>query len=297
MLRSMTGYGEAHAKGEGFELQVEVKSVNNRFLKVSVKLPEEIAYLQSEIEDVIRRQIERGSIFVTIWLSITSADYLNEIDEALLRKYLDKLRKIGKSLGLSGTAGEIALRDLLLLPGVVENDEHRLLGREQALPVAQKGLEAAVKKLVAMRDREGRNLERHFRSRSKYLRSVLEAIARLAPQAIQEYHARLEQRVNQLLANHELRVTPQDLIKEVAILAERSDITEEIDRMASHLEQLEGALDAKEPVGRKLEFLIQEMFREANTMASKSPSPQMNKFLVDMKAEVDRLKEQIQNVE
>lgn len=294
MLRSMTGYGEAHTRSDGFELQVEVKSVNNRFLKVSVKLPEEIAYLQSEVEEEVRKHIERGSIYVTAWLSITSPDYLNEIDESLIERYLNKLRKISKKLGLDAP---VQLKDLLALPGVVENDDHLLIGREHALPVLRTGTEAATKKLIAMRVREGKNLERHFRARAKYLRSLLKEISALAPQAVQDYHARLEQRVNQLLANHDLRVAPQDLIKEVAILAERSDITEEIDRMASHLDQFEEALGAAEPVGRKLEFLIQEMFREANTMASKSPSPQMNKFLVDMKAEVDRLKEQIQNVE
>ena len=290
----MTGYGEVRISGGGFELTIETKSVNNRFLKVSSKLSEEISYLQNELEEEVRRHIERGSIFITVYFRPTRFTDLYEIDEAVLRKYLRKLRGLRRALGNSE---EILLKDLLLLPGVIHSEENVVLGKKVVLPVALKGLQKALADMIAMRDREGRNLQRHFRARGKFLRRLLVQVASRAPQAVEEYQRRLGERVNRLLADRDIALSPQDLLKEVAILAERSDTTEEVERMQSHLDQFEESLSAKEPVGRKLEFLIQEMFRESNTMASKSTSPELSRYLVEIKAEVDRLKEQIQNVE
>ena len=151
--------------------------------------------------------------------------------------------------------------------------------------------------MIVMREKEGKNLHRHFKARGKFLQKLLAQVAKHAPDSVQSYQDRLLERVNRLLAEREVALNQQDLLREVAIIAERSDITEEIERMQSHLAQFEESLEANEPVGRKLEFLIQEMFRESNTMTSKCISPELSRNLVDIKAEVDRLKEQIQNVE
>jgi len=294
LLRSMTGYGEAHVPGDGFELTIEIKSVNNRFLKVSSKLSEEITHLQNEVEEEVRRLVDRGSIFLIIIFRPTRFTDLYEIDEGVLRKYLTSLRRLRKDLN---DREEVLLKDILLLPGVVRAQEDVLLGKGAVLPATLRGVREATEKMIAMRETEGQNLEKDFRSRSKLLRGLLADVAACAPKGILDYQVRMHERINRLLAGREMPVLPQDIVKEVAIIAERSDITEELDRMASHLDQFEECLKAQEPIGRKLEFLIQEMFRESNTMASKSISSELSRHLVEIKSEVDRLKEQIQNLE
>src|SRR5213594_827831 len=217
----MTGYGEARTAGDGFELAVELKSLNNRFLKVASKLSDEVSYLQNDIEEEVRRHVERGSIFVTIYFRPTRFTDLYEIDEQVLRKYLSRLKRLR---GVLGDGAEIPLRDLLLLPGVVHSEENVLLGKQVVLPAALRGLRAALKDMVAMRAREGRNLERDFHARAKNLRRLLRSVADHAPQAVADYQKRLGERVNRLLADRDLALSPQDLAKEAAILAERSDI-------------------------------------------------------------------------
>lgn len=294
MLRSMTGYGNARISGDGFELTIEVKSVNNRFLKISSKLSEEIIILQNDLEEEVRELIDRGSIFLVVIFRATRLTDLFDIDEQVLRKYMERLRKLKTRMG---KGQEIGLKDLLLLPGVVRSEDSFVHGKETVLPVAVQGVKKAVRAMIAMREQEGKNLLREFRTRAKLLRDLLSQIEVFAPRVIEDYRERLRERVNRILVGHDVEVPAQDLLKEVAIMAERSDITEEIDRMRSHLDQFAECLDAREPVGRKLEFLVQEMFREANTMASKSISATLSRNLVEMKAEVDRLKEQVQNLE
>jgi uncharacterized protein (TIGR00255 family) len=294
LLRSMTGYGNARISGDGFELTIEVKSVNNRFLKISSKLSEEIIILQNDLEEEVRELIDRGSIFLVVIFRATRLTDLFDIDEQVLRKYMERLRKLKTRMG---KGQEIGLKDLLLLPGVVRSEDSFVHGKETVLPVAVQGVKKAVRAMIAMREQEGKNLLREFRTRAKLLRDLLSQIEVFAPRVIEDYRERLRERVNRILVGHDVEVPAQDLLKEVAIMAERSDITEEIDRMRSHLDQFAECLDAREPVGRKLEFLVQEMFREANTMASKSISATLSRNLVEMKAEVDRLKEQVQNLE
>ncbi len=294
MLRSMTGYGAVRLAGEGFELSVEVRGINNRFFKITSKISEEVSFLQSEMEEEVRRQVERGSINLVLRFQPTRFTDLYEIDEDVLRKYVGRIRKLRRTFG----AGmDLQPRDFLLLPGVIRSEESVVLGKEVVLPVALRGLRRALAALHRMREREGRNLLKGFRGRARLLRRLLEKVAAEAPGALKDYQDRLQSRVDRLLADKELALSPHDLLKEIAILAERSDITEEIERLRSHFDQFDETLDAEIPVGRKLEFLIQEMLREANTMASKSISADLNRYLVEIKAEVDRFKEQIQNVE
>lgn len=290
----MTGYGEVRRSGDGFELTIEVRSVNNRFLKISSKVSEEITHLQNELEEEIHRHVERGSIYLIVIFRATRFTDLYEIDEALLRKYWTRLRKFRRDFAKDQ---EILLKDLLLLPGVVRGEENQIQEKEAILPVARKGVRDAVKVMIAMREREGVNLEREFRSGEKRLRQLLRKVAEGQPGALLDYQKKLEERVGRLLSNREMVLSPQDLLREVAILAERADISEELARLTSHLDQFAESLEAREPVGRKLDFLVQEMFRESNTMASKSISPDMSRHIVEIKTEVDRLKEQIQNIE
>ena len=294
MLKSMTGYGQATMEGNGFVLSIEVKSVNNRFLKIAGKIAEEVAYLQNELEEQIRKVVVRGSITFTLHFEPTRYDNLYEIDEGVLKKYLQSLNRIKADLKLDE---EIHLKDLLLLPGVIHTEEALILGKDEVLPVALRSMDMALQDLIEMRGREGAALTEEFRKRSTFLRQLLDKVKKEVPLALEEYHTKLEDRVNQLLKDRGVKLRPEDLLPEVAILAERSDITEEIARFDSHLEQFSSTIDSTQPCGRKLEFIVQELFRESNTMGAKSSNTVLNRSIVEIKAEVDRLKEQVVNVE
>src|SRR5262245_19331145 len=173
MLRSMTGFGEATAEGRAFVLSLELKSVNNRFLKVSIKVPDEVAYLQNELEERIRQSLLRGSVYLTVHFTPTRYEELYDIDEGVLKKYLSTLRDLSSRMNLKE---EIRLKDLLPLPGVIHTEQALVLGKEEVLPVAVKALEQAMEKLLRMRTTEGARLEQEFRERSQVLRSLLEKV-------------------------------------------------------------------------------------------------------------------------
>lgn len=295
MLRSMTGHGEARADGPGFEIHVDVRSVNNRYLRIVTKLPEEIVHLQAELEEVVRVQINRGTVFVSVRFRPTRRSDFYSLDEEILKSYYTRLNVLASELQSRET---ITLKDLLLVPGVIQTDEGATPEQEETVvALAKRALATALESVNAMRAREGGNLEKEFRERWRVLGLCLDRIGELAPEAMVEYRKRLEERIAQLLSGHDITLDSDDLVKEVAIMAERSDISEEIARMRSHLDQFQEALDSEGAVGRKLEFIVQEMFREANTMGSKSIHPALNRMLVDFKTDLDRLKEQAQNIE
>lgn len=293
MLISMTGHGESRREGDGFEIHVEVRAVNNRFLRVVTKISDELAGLQATIEELVRKKAHRGTVFVTIRLNPTRRSGFYHVDEEVLRSYHERLNVLSEELDGDRT---ISIRDLLLLPGAMQTEDsladHPEFGR-----LTREALAESLDQLNTMRKTEGEHLETEFHERTAFLGKALKRITDLASVAVNEYQQRLEERVRQLLAKHEITLNPEDIIKEVAILSDRSDISEEISRMASHLKQFEESLSANDPIGRKLEFLLQEMFREANTMASKSIHTEMNRILVEYRSELDRLKEQVQNVE
>ena len=294
MLRSMTGYGEASTETPEFVLGVEVKTVNNRFLKLSSKIPEEVAYLQARLEEVIRRRLVRGSVFFVIRFEPLHPEDLYEIDEPLVEKYFRTLAKLSEKLG---AAQEIRLAELCQLPGAVRTEEALVLGRDKVEPVAYETLDAALDRVVAMRECERGNLREELESRAKRLMELLAEVRATAPKAVEEHFERLDQKIRRLLGDQQAALTAEDVLKEAAILAERSDISEEIARMDSHLQQFGATLNSGGPVGRKLEFIVQEMFRESNTMGAKAPNSGLNQSVVEMKAEVDRLKEQVLNIE
>ncbi|MBN1442188.1 MAG: YicC family protein [Planctomycetes bacterium] len=290
----MTGYGEAAAEAERFLLSAEIKSVNNRFLKIASKIPEEISWVQNELEDRVRKRLLRGSVFFTVRFEPRQTADLYEIDRSVLEKYLDSLRSLSQELSPSES---IEIKDVLLLPGVVNSEEALRLGKQEVLPVAIDVMDRAIEDLLSMRRLEGQNLEVDLRARCVRMRDLLQDVRKAAPRAIEEYQQKLDQRVRQLLGDQQAVLGPEDILKEVAILAERSDISEEIARMDSHLQQFSDALDSQQPVGRRLEFILQEMFRESNTMGAKATSAELALSVVELKSEVDRVKEQVLNIE
>lgn len=295
MLKSMTGYGEAATEREAFSLSVEVRSVNQRFLKVTSKTPEEISSIQTDLEAVIRQRIDRGAVHFTVRFEPRSAADLYEIDEELLRKYVTQVEHLQREI--DRVDDRIGLRDLLLLPGVVRTQETLRLGRDDLRPAAVEAMEEAVGQVVEMREAEGQSLDADLRARHGNLTSLLARVQEVAPRAVEDLHAKIDQRLQQLLGEHRKSLTHEDVVKEVALLAERSDIAEEVSRMDSHLRQFREALDQKGPVGRKLEFIVQEMLRESNTMGAKAGNGELSLLIVEMKADIDRMREQVANVE
>jgi uncharacterized protein (TIGR00255 family) len=293
MIMSMTGFGDASAERNGTHYSVEIRSLNNRFFKPVIKLPENLQGLEPEIETILRQRLVRGSITYILKMRLDSAEAAYHINTKALEAYLQQLQQIR---GLNGMV-QIDLASLLQLPGVCQEprDESDEIARHG--DVIRQLTAQAIDKLEAMRRREGQSLFDDLMRHTKLIAENLSEIARRAPSVIEDYHKRLSQRVNLLLSTAELKVNEVELIKEVAVFAERADICEEIQRLRHHLEAFEHASRFGEHAGRKLDFITQEMLREANTIASKANDAQIARYIVEIKGAIDRLKEQVQNVE
>ncbi len=295
MIVSMTGFGDASLEREGTHNAIEVRSLNNRFFKSTIKLPDSVSGLEPELESMLREKLGRGSITFILKMRSNTADAAYRINTDALNAYIAQLQGIKVSNGHSSPV--LDLGALLQLPGVCQEprDEHDEL--ERHTPVIRELSAKAIEKLSAMRKREGESLFADLMKHSTVIKTSLAEIAKRAPFVIDDYHKRLSQRVNQLLSKAELQVNQQDLLKEVAVFAERADISEEIQRLTTHLEAFESACRTGEHAGRKLDFITQEMLREANTIASKANDATIAKHIVEIKGAIDRLKEQVQNAE
>ncbi len=296
MILSMTGYGEAYHEEEGVSHALEIRSLNNRYLKTSIKLPDHLQFLETEVERLLRDRLGRGSITFVLRVRNTNAEASYEINAAALRSYIEQLSAVGASAANDGGVS-IELGALLDLPGVCQPRVANDAAKEQWWRVVRSLTEEAIEQLVAMRRNEGQALREDLLKHVADLRERVELIRARSPEVIKLYHTRLRQRVDALLSEAELDLGKQDLAKEVAVFAERCDISEEIARLVSHLDQFTTLCDSKELAGRKLDFLSQEMLREANTIASKANDTEIARQVVEVKALIDRLKEQVQNVE
>jgi uncharacterized protein (TIGR00255 family) len=293
MIVSMTGFGDATAERDGTHYSVEIRSLNNRFFKPIIKLPEAISGLEPELESMLRESLGRGSITYILKMRSDSAEAAYHINTQALKAYLEQLREVK---GLHDFV-QIDLAGLMQLPGVCQEprDETDEIARHG--PVVRELTTKAIVKLDAMRRREGEGLFAELMKHVNVIASSLKEIGTRAPHVIEDYHRRLSQRVNQLMAKAELHVDQADLIKEVAVFAERADIAEEIQRLTSHLDAFEQACRTGEHAGRKLDFIAQEMLREANTIGSKANDATIARHIVEIKGAIDRVKEQVQNVE
>jgi len=294
MINSMTGYGEAQGERDGISYAVTIKTVNNRYLKTAVKLPELAAFLEEDIDKLLRKNLSRGTVNYVLRLKEAPADVLFDIDEAALRAVMEKLNRIGSSAEIEGM---IELGNLLNLPGVIRPaspDEDQIEHiREVILRISQEALD----KLKQMRAVEGEFLAADLAKRCNAIENDLEQINMRSAIVLQRYTEKLKKRVNELLANAELKLDEESLAREVAIFADRSDISEEVARLDSHLKQFAQSCQANDQAGRRLDFISQEMLREANTIASKASDTEITSFVVDIKCQIDRIKEQVQNIE
>jgi uncharacterized protein (TIGR00255 family) len=293
MIVSMTGFGDASAERDGTHYAVEIRALNNRFFKSIIKLPDTVSGLEPEIETLLREGLGRGSITFILKMRSNSAEAAYHINIEALTAYLAQLQQVR---GLEKMV-QIDLASLVQLPGVCQEPRDESDEIERHGQTIRRLTSDAIAKLTAMRQREGQSLMSDLLKHSSHIASNLAEIQKRAPSVIDDYHRKLTQRVNQLLSKAEFQVNQQDLLKEIAVFAERADISEEIQRLTSHLEAFEHACRTDEHAGRKLDFIAQEMLREANTIASKANDAAIARHIVEIKGAIDRLKEQVQNVE
>ena len=300
----MTGYGSASAESDGVQFTLELRSLNNRYLKVSSRLPDEIAGLEAPLETQIRQAVGRGTFSLNLKIKVADAAATSDINDQALLTYLDHLETVRNKVGDESV--QIDLTQLLALPGVLQpsNDADALLAKARA--TAPRLLDEALARLIDMRTTEGQALAADLLHQQEQLRVQVGLIRDRAPVVLDEYHQKLTLRVGELTARAKLKVDESDLIREVAIFADRSDISEEISRLTGHLDQFchiiretpaASGPAAAEPAGRTLDFIAQEMLREANTIGSKSNDAAISRAVVEMKSRIDRIKEQVQNVE
>jgi uncharacterized protein (TIGR00255 family) len=292
----MTGYGEAHFQSDRITVAVELRALNNRYLKVTLRAAEPHNLLEPEFEKVIRRTIRRGTIQVHLRIDRQFAAQDYKINMAALRSYVDQLRGLGGELGLADH-GESLLGQILTLPGVVPEPGDTASHLEDDWPLLEPVLNEAVAKLQMMRQEEGRAMAQEFVQQRNQIADHLEQIRQLAPTVAENFRDRLHERVRSLLAEHDVQIDRSDIIKEVSIFAERSDIAEEVTRLGSHLDQFKDMLKEADSPGRKLEFLTQEMFRETNTIGSKASDVAISRHVVEIKGILERMRELVQNVE
>jgi uncharacterized protein (TIGR00255 family) len=299
MIRSMTGYGAAERADPDVRIAVEIRTVNNRFFKANLHLPEGLGAVEVMIDRLLRERLSRGTVNVNLSVEPRGAAARAPINRELLATYWNDLAEISGQLGGAGgpPPERVRLESLLDLPGVVGGEEVLLVGIEDLPARIESVAREALQRLNAMRDTEGQATAEDMRTALTQMERRIAAVEARVPAVIAEYRERLRERVRSLMEGVEIALDDQSLAREVAFAAERSDINEELARLASHASQFRELLDEAGPAGRKLEFLTQEMYREVNTIGSKSADSQVSREVVEIKVSVDRLREQSQNVE
>jgi uncharacterized protein (TIGR00255 family) len=290
----MTGFGGAHSQQDGLAVAVEVRAINSRFFKLTVRATEGYAALEPQIEEVARQKVRRGTVQVNLRVDRLRSCQDYRINREVLGGYRDQLKAL---YGESNQSASVSLEALLPLPGVVNDPASSLFSPEEDWPAISKVMEAAFDNLAHMRIREGQAMADDLRLNCRTIAAGVEAIQQRSPLVLEAYRTRLEERLNKVLAEHQVSLDPADVIREVALYADRGDISEEIVRLKSHLEQFDSIMQTPESSGRKLEFLTQELFREANTIGSKASDVEIAKQVIEIKTAIERIREMIQNVE
>lgn len=292
MISSMTGYGRGSASIDGREMTVELKSVNHRYLDLGMRLPRHIGFLEDVFRTELSAKLSRGHVDLFVsYRNVRNDARTIVIDEALLSQYLLAARAAGERLGLQD---DLTLSNALRLPDVsdiVEADEDR----DAVAALAREATALAIAELKSMRAAEGQRLYHDFMQRADTVLALTEQISERAPLVVQEYRQKLDERIAQLL--NETEVDRARLATEVALFADRASIDEEIVRLRSHVTQMRQSLLSDEPSGRKLDFIVQEMNREFNTIGSKANDAQLVNAVIAGKGEIEKIREQVQNIE
>ena len=291
-LLSMTGYGSAKGSVEGQEITVELKSVNNRYLDCSVRLPRNFLFAEDTVKQAVSAGVSRGKVdvFVSAQASQDSGTVVS-VNEELARGYRDAVARIAETLGLESGLNAFSLARF---PDVL-TVERRELDKDKAAAALSEITAKAVEEFNAMREREGERLRRDMLGKLETIEGLVSVVEERSPQTVKEYRERLEARLRDILADRSL--DEQRVITEAAIFADRTAVDEETVRLRSHIAQFRTMLEEGAPIGRKMDFLVQEFNRESNTIGSKCSDASLAKVVVDLKSEIEKIREQLQNVE
>jgi uncharacterized protein (TIGR00255 family) len=291
----MTGFGAARAERQGYSVEAEARSVNHRFFAFGLRASPDLGLTEAEIEDRVRKLLQRGSVTLTVTLRRTAERAAgNIVDRDQARAVAGALRKLSKELKL---AGKVTLEQVIRAPGVFVSKSNGDAQSPVVKQLTRQAVDGALAQMLESRAREGRALVAELRSRVARMRECGRAVEARAPKAVAEAFERLRARAAELLKGTRGDVSPQDLTRELALLAERTDVAEELTRLRTHLDELDSLLGRPEPVGRRVDFLVQELLREVNTTGSKSADAEITRYVVEMKAEIERIREQAANLE
>ncbi len=287
----MTGFGSAEVESNGVSVRVELRSVNHRFLQVRQRVPVEFGELEPRLEALLKKRLSRGSVNLTVAVTRTASPNAVELDLTVAKRYRKLLGEAARELALPDDVG---LARLIDLPGVIAQraDEAE---REREQKLVEKAAKQAIDALIEMREAEGARMDKDLRKHAKAIERLRKQVGARMPKLVAEHQAALRERVAELAGGVE--IAEADLAREVALIADKSDVSEELARLEAHLEALAETLDKGGAIGRQLDFLVQELNREANTIGSKAGDVTVAHAVVDLKTNIERVREQVQNVE
>lgn len=292
MIKSMTGYGSAKGSVEGLEINIELKSVNNKFLDTSVRLPRGFLFAEEAIKSAVQSHISRGKLDVYVNVESSEADDLCvKVNDGLVQGYVDALAHISEKFGLPN---DVTALSISRFPDVLSVEKKELDSAALASGISEIA-EQALEDFDKMRIREGEKLREDVLNRLATIESLVSIVERETPKTVVEYRKRLEQKMAEVLGN--TMVDESRILAEAAIYADHIAVDEETVRLRSHMSQLKAMMDADSPIGRKTDFLIQEFNREANTIGSKCQNSDIAHIVVELKSEIEKIREQIQNIE
>lgn len=297
MIKSMTGFGRSELNDEKKTVAVELRSVNNKYLKINIRIPDLLTGFEDKFEKLLKKELVRGTINLTI--DYKTGDQVPKcvINKDILKDYHNIISEARKEISFQQ---DVTLDNLISLPGVLEFKKDSGNGKTEDEGLWQE-LEQLVKlsinDLKEMREAEGKNLRLEIDKWKNKISLLLDQIEAMAPKVVSEFSNRIQERVSTLLSGTDSKIEKSDLLKEIAIFADRCDISEELGRLRSHILLFNNTMDNEEPNGRKLEFIVQEMFREANTIASKANNSEIIEDVISIKTEIERIKEQVLNIE
>lgn len=289
MLLSMTGHGEGLEQDDMAQVRVEVRTVNNRFLKLNV-FSDLSAKRQTDLENLVKQHINRGSVSVRLRCDLQKSELSYRLNKELISSYWLQLSEVADG------SQSVNLESVLALPGVVEttSEDDSL---EKLWPMIKSAAEQALKHLDQMRRQEGDAMRKDMLANCQKVAEELKGVEKLAPRVVEAYGKKMTDRVNGMLEKFEVSITPSDIVREIGIFAERCDLSEEVVRLQNHVEQFHAVVEEPESTGKKLEFLVQEMLRETNTIGSKANDSDIARHVVEMKTAIERIREMVQNVE
>ena len=296
MIKSMTGFGRSELKDEEKTILVEIRSLNNKYLKINTKIPESLTDFEERIGKLIKKEMFRGTVNLTLEYKTSEQEPKCFINKDVLKKYYSSVCETREEIS---STQDVSLEKLISLPGVLEFKKDTGNGKvtDNLWLELEKAIKLAIDDLNQMKGAEGRNLQLEIEKWTNQISLLLDKIETKSANVVSGYRDRIHERISSLLEGTEIKIDKSDLYKEVAIFADRCDISEELGRLRSHLLLLNDVMENEAPTGRKLEFIVQEMFREANTIAAKANNADIIKDVIDVKTEIERTKEQVFNVE